>query len=509
MTAFASGVEAQSVAALAAAAAAGAALVVTDRRRAAAAALLAAGFAALALLVLVDAGLAGLVRERPVLAGAAVVGAAAVAALAAVLRARPGLLVPLLLVAVPFRVPVPTGEETANLLVPLYGVVAAACIAYAAAWLRPGAHPTERPVRARGVRMALAAVLVLYALQSVYSTDVDQAVENLVFFYVPFALAFVVLVDAPWTPRVLRTTLGVAVGLALVCAVVGIAEFATGRLLIVNDKVLEANELKPYFRVNSLFFDPNIYGRFLALAMIALAAVLLWSGRSRSAALASGALVVLWAGLVLSLSQSSFAALLVGLAILAALRWRIAPVVAAALATAAASAVVVVAAPAAIGLETGSERAIDRATSGRVDLVQGALRMIGDRPVAGFGSGAFAERYRAREGTRTSDAAAVSHTTPLTVAAEQGLVGLLAYVALLASALAMLFGGLLRGLRERPPDGRSLARAVVAAAFCGLLVHTFAYASFLEDPLTWLLLAAGVALHPGVPASRRRTAAAS
>ena len=46
--------------------------------------------------------------------------------------------------------------------------------------------------------------------------------------------------------------------------------------------MLEANELKPYFRVNSLFFDPNIYGRFLALTMIVLAASLLWP-RARGA----------------------------------------------------------------------------------------------------------------------------------------------------------------------------------------------------------------------------------
>ena len=29
--------------------------------------------------------------------------------------------------------------------------------------------------------------------------------------------------------------------------------------------------------MNSLFFDPNIYGRFLALVMVALAAPLLWT----------------------------------------------------------------------------------------------------------------------------------------------------------------------------------------------------------------------------------------
>jgi len=35
---------------------------------------------------------------------------------------------------------------------------------------------------------------------------------------------------------------------------------------------------------------------------------------------------------------------------------------------------------------------------------------------------------------------------------------------------------------------------VVAAGFAALLLHTWAYAAFLEDPMTWTLLALGTAL---------------
>ena len=38
------------------------------------------------------------------------------------------------------------------------------------------------------------------------------------------------------------------------------------------------------------------------------------------------------------------------------------------------------------------------------------------------------------------------------------------------------------------------AAAAVLAAFVALLVHTMAYAGFYEDPITWVLLAAGVSL---------------
>jgi putative inorganic carbon (hco3(-)) transporter len=73
-------------------------------------------------------------------------------------------------------------------------------------------------------------------------------------------------------------------------------------------------------------------------------------------------------------------------------------------------------------------------------------------------------------------------------------IGLGLYLALLALALWRL----LRGASRR------LARAVVAAAFVALLVHTMTYAAFLEDPLTWLLLGAGAALAAAEPPRHRR-----
>jgi O-antigen ligase len=72
----------------------------------------------------------------------------------------------------------------------------------------------------------------------------------------------------------------------------------------------------------------------------------------------------------------------------------------------------------------------------------------------------------------------------VTIAAEQGLIGELPYLALIVVALTVF----LRGTRTDP------ARAAVAAAFVALVVHTLFYADFLEDPSTWALLAVGVAL---------------
>jgi O-antigen ligase len=494
----------QGAAVLAAAGAGAAVLLARDPRQRALAML-----AALALCALAVATLEGdsLGRNRGQVAAAGGAGLIAVAALAALLVRRPALIALLAVGALPFRVPLPLGSETASLLLPLYGVIAAGCAATAFRWLRPGTGPAalaaaevEPDRRLHRLLLALSAVLVLYALQATYSTDLAQALKNVCLFYVPFAVLLRLLIDVPWTAATLRNAFWLVSGLAVVFAAVGFYEYATGHLLLANAKVQEANDLRPYFRVNSLFFDPNIYGRFLALTMLALAATLLWSRRRETVVLVALTLAVLWAGLVLSLSQSSFAALLGGLAVLAALRWRARWVLAASAVAAVAAVAVILLAPGAIEIDTRSQASLDKATSGRFDLVSGALSMARDRPVWGFGAGSFAERYRRREGVRSERVAAISHTIPLTVAAEQGLIGLAAYLALMWASLMLVFHGLPGRLRRGPPATAEVAAAAVAAAYCALVLHTLVYAAFLEDPLTWTLLAVATGLRAAAPA---------
>jgi O-antigen ligase len=479
---------------LAAGAAGAAALLAAEPRRRAIALLAAPTLCVLALATVVGSTISDELRTRGAeLAVAGAVAAAVLIALALVLRRRPGAFGLLALAALPFRVPVTIGGAEANLLLPLYAVIAAGCLAYGFERLRAPAHapqwwaPEERDPRVRHVERALALMIVLYAIQALYSSDLEAAVKNVCFFYVPFAVLFRLLVEVRWSRRLLLAGLGVIVGLTLVFAAIGFVEFATGRLLISNAKVLEANDLKPYFRVNSMFFDPNIYGRWLALTITVLAAVLLWTRRTRDNAAIAAVLAVLWAGLVISLSQSSFAALLAGLAVLAAVRWRPWPIVGGVGALVAAGAAVVLLAPGALNLHTESTAALNHATSGRVDLITGGAEMARDRPVWGYGSGSFAKVYRQRKQLRSQRVAAVSHTIPLTVAAEQGIVGELAYLYLLAAALALFFSRL-----RTPPV--QIARVAVAAAFCALVLHTWIYADFLEDPTTWLLLALAASL---------------
>jgi O-antigen ligase len=432
------------------------------------------------------------VREHtlPALAGGIAVAALVVVPLALLFARRRTALPLAALAALPFRIPVEAGGETANLLVPLYLVVAAGALAWALPRIRAG-DEFDPPRRNEAMEWLLAGSIVLYALQAGYSAGLDKALEQTVFFYVPFALLFAVLRDIDWSPRLLRAGLGVMVTLALAFAAVGFVEYATRRLLL-NPKVIASNELEAYFRVNSLFFDPNIYGRFLALVMLALAAVLLWERRPRTAALAAAALAVLWGGLLLTLSQSSFAALLAGLFVLAALRFPLSKVIPAVVAMVVAGLVIVLAFPSALRLDLGDARSLDDATSGRYDLMRGGVELVGDRPLLGWGSGSFADEYLEHGFGARTDAVSASHTIPLTVAAEQGLIGLAVYLALLAAALARLLGR----ARDDP------YRAFVAAGFVAVIVHTWMYAAFLEDPVMWTLLAVGASLARR-PRSRR------
>src|SRR5438045_8941753 len=125
----------------------------------------------------------------------------------------------------------------------------------------------------------------------------------MVFFYVPFTLLFELMRGVNWTPTLMRRCLQLVVGLALVFSVIGFVEYAT-KTIILNPKLVVANDLHTYFTVNSVFFDPDIFGRYLALAMILLAVLLLYERPAREQLVTVVVLAILWVGLLLTLSRS-------------------------------------------------------------------------------------------------------------------------------------------------------------------------------------------------------------
>ena len=95
------------------------------------------------------------------------------------------------------------------------------------------------------------------------------------------------LAEIEWSRELLRRTLIAVAAVAAGCALVGIYQYFF-RDLFLNPELFDANQLHVYFRVNSIFFDPNMFGRYLALALTALAACIAWGGDRRDLVLAHG-----------------------------------------------------------------------------------------------------------------------------------------------------------------------------------------------------------------------------
>jgi putative inorganic carbon (hco3(-)) transporter len=434
-------------------------------------------------------------RDEPAkLFAAIVVALAAVGAVAAIFRRFPWTFPVSLFAALPLRLPVRLGGETSHLLVPLYLVIAAGVVCFGYALLvrlragddgdrRTDGHPAARlgdwPA-AVWLSRALAATLLLYAIQSAYSDDVSNAIENACFFLVPFAVMFVLLGEVRWTQRVLAGVLVAVAAMGVVFAGVAFWEYAARDLLLSRGDLLQANQLHIYFRVNSLFYDPNVFGRYLALTLVALGTYLAWSRGVRGPIIAAVASGILLAALALTYSITSFIALVAGLLVVAALRWSVRWGLAAGAAIVVCGAIFLAVAGTA-RTDLGSTKNLNTVSSGRVDLVSGAVRLARDRPVWGWGSGSFGAAFN-RHIQRASSV--VSHSEPLTVAAEQGVIGLVVYAALVGLALVVLLSG----------ASASVATAATAACFVAMIAHSLGYAGFTIDPATWALLGLGIGL---------------
>jgi O-antigen ligase len=123
---------------------------------------------------------------------------------------------------------------------------------------------------------------------------------------------------------------------------------------------------------------------------------------------------------------------------------------------------------------------LNSATSGRFSLVANGIRIAQAHPVAGVGVGGFKRAYadRVHRFKSKEPKTAASHNTPVTVAAETGLVGLALFVALVGALLLQAFR---RSDRSLPGSVALAAGLVLAGIFC----HSLFYNDFFEDPTTW------------------------
>jgi O-antigen ligase len=412
-------------------------------------------------------------------AGLVLVGVGVLAALlGAVFFVRYPAIVPVaLLAAAPFRIPLELGDEEAFLLLPLYLVLTSSVLALTYRFVR-GEHPPDLPYV---FALPLSAFVCFTATSYLWTWDERAGAIALAFFVFPFTAALAVVARAPlavWLPRAL---LGTVVALGSLFAAIGIWQAQTRTLFFARD-VEVANAYTTFFRVTSLFKDPSLYGRYLVVPIaVVLVAVLIRRGRPVELVAATAVAAFLFWGLFYSYSQSSFVALFVVTFAVALVglgrRMRIVLLVAALLASVAA---------AAVAAESVNGRSAKDVTSGRSRLVDVTLDAFEARPVWGVGVGGQPQASTEESG-RGSPSRNASHTTPLTMLAELGVLGFALYAWVLGATSWALYV-----LARR--DG-TLALGL-AAVFLTLVVHSFLYAGFVEDPLTWGvfgLTAAGIA----------------
>jgi hypothetical protein len=439
------------------------------------------GLAAWAVGSVVLAGYLAPHGHRPLLAVAAVFGLALAVAGAWALRRWPYVLAFATLLCVAARIHVHVGSTEANLLVPMYLVVAAAAILLAFELWRGD----DRVRELRGVAWPLAAFVGWGGLSMLWTQDVRQGAIELLFFYLPFGLLAVALARLRWTRLISVGLLWEVAAMAVVFAAIGIYQHAT-RHVFWNRKLDVSNAYAPFYRVNSVFWDPSIYGRFLVVAILSLLVVVLFVTERRRLLGATAAIAVIWVGLYFSYSQSSFAALAAGVVLAAIFAWGRRGVVLA-VATAVVCIVAALAVPSVrhdvFGHHTGKS-----ATSGRGTLVRRGLHIAEHHPLAGVGIGGFKHAYAHLAGLKGKEPnAAASHTTPVTVAAEGGIVGFALYVWLLVAALTLAFRRFARDL----PGLTALALGLILAA---IAVHSLFYNAFFEDATVWGAIGLAAAL---------------
>ena len=398
---------------------------------------------------------------------ATLAGLLGLGALAALFVRFPEIVPAALLVVSAVRVPLTVRGEEAFLLVPLYAVLAAAALALVYQVFR-GARLRPLPLF---LSLPAGAYVAIAGLSLLWSDDPREGSIDLFFFLFPSTVLVVVLAQARLTDFVCKTLALVLIGTGAIAAAIGISQQWTHALFFADD-LQTSNAFTSFYRVSSFFSDPSVYGRYVALGIVVLF-VLLWLGRVRPA-LGLPMLALLCTGLYFSYSQSSFVALFAAVlvVVLAAgdRRARLAVAVTAA-------AVVLVGA----GFVTAAVRgdSVRQVTSDRWGLASRTLPVFRDHPVAGVGIGAQAVASSKLEGARKGVTRNVSHTTPLTVAAELGLLGLAAYIALLVGAAR----GSVLVLRKEPAIGLSLLGSLVL-----LFVHSLAYSGFFEDPFIWFVV---------------------
>lgn len=297
----------------------------------------------------------------------------------------------------------------------------------------------------------------------------------------------------------------------LVLAPLACLEKMTGWLLWQGEHLILPEEA---LRVNATFVDPNIYARYLVLAVAANLVLQRVCTTRRQRVFYWMGLAVLLLQLVLTQSRGGVVALGVVL-VLALICLPRRKEVAGLLGGVTVGAVALVALrPQLWERITEIGYIFTGAESQRLYLIKVALAMFGDHPVVGTGLGTFQAVFMEQYAHYKTMAAGAwrSHTAVLTLAAEQGVIGLV-FLGALCGVLVYMVRKLYRdsGVKSRGSiywSGTSRFVDVEAAnresallgAGCllwvaAIFVSAQAEGRFFEDPMLWVAMAMLMVLH--------------
>jgi O-antigen ligase len=358
-------------------------------------------------------------------------------------------------------------------LVPLLPAMGIGLLLYS--WLLPS-EGRGRPHMAYWLAAAILLFTGLSAITSLQALDPFESLKSLPFLFAAVSLFFAV-------PRVChrRSQLTVVVGGALAGLLLASAQGILQNYLGLSESFGYQSDLSELLRVQGSFVHPNKYGGYLAVCMPVAVAVALsrsFSWRMRLLAVSAGTLAI--PALGFSVSRGAILGLVGGCLLwLAITRPRIAPAVA----------VVIVVVATFVAPATLQERFTAEATGNdivrRADIWSAAFEIYADRPVFGVGVNNFATAYARLPSVLPSGSQRRllnheeivvpfhAHNMYLNLLAEQGIVGLAAFLLMGAIAALVLY----RGTRVENPAGRAIALGVGAGA------TTWALRSLLDDAL--------------------------
>jgi O-antigen ligase len=381
------------------------------------------------------------------------------------------------------RLPLRDPPAPSDHLLPLYAFLACGLAAHAYELVRRRGRPPALGV----LGPALAAWVLLAAASLFWTSDLDKGAFGVIDVAFPFG-ALTALVGSFGLERVFPVRLGrLQVALGLLFSLVAVYQWQTHNLF--SSRKLEVdNAYASFFRVNSLFFDPSLFGRFQTLAILTLVGALLIARRTPRPLLLVLASAAVFVGLALSYSQSSLLALDVGLVVIAGVVWRGRAV----LGFAALAALVLLAS---LAVPTARHKifstSLSNVTSNRSSILSKGIDAFKRHPFAGSGLGSFARSA----GTTAKERSRIApHNVVLQEAVELGLLGLIVLAGIIVAVLRLL-------LRPADASRARTLRLVLAAELAAIAVSSLFYAALFEDPVFWVA-AALVALSAAAPARR-------